>query len=200
MKKAKKVLLIAAGAAALGAASLAQAQQPTGTGITWPHQSGFWGHVGASYGRSDLSVSCPAGASCDDKDQAFRVFAGGRFNNTIGAEIGWINMGEWARAGGNTDAQALDIALTAGFPLGRNSSIFGKIGTAYTRAEVSSGTGAGIQTGREDKWDARIGLGATVGLTQNWALRADWDRFRVAFPGTKEDVDVFMLGAQYSFR
>jgi OOP family OmpA-OmpF porin len=191
---------IATGIASVAVPTLAQAQQTTtGSGITWPHQRGFWGHVGASYGRSDLSASCPSGFSCDDKDQAFRVFAGGRFNNTIGAEIGWINMGEWSRGGGDTDAQALDIALTAGFPLGRNSSIFGKIGTAYTRAEVSGGTG-GIQTGREDKWDARIGLGATIGLTENWALRADWDRFRVAFPGTKEDVDLFMIGAQYSFR
>lgn len=196
----KKALLIAAGVATLGAASLAHAQQTAGSGITWPHQRGFWGHVGASYGQSDLSASCPSGFSCDDKDQAFRVFAGGRFNNTFGAEIGWINMGEWARGGGDTDAQALDIALIAGFPLGRNSSIFGKIGTAYTRAEVSGGTAGGIQTGREDKWDARIGLGATIGLTDNWALRADWDRFRVAFPGTKEDVDLLMIGAQYSFR
>lgn len=192
---------IATGIASVAVPTLALAQQTTtGSGITWPHQSGFWGHVGASYGRSDLSANCPSGFSCDDKDQAFRVFAGGRFNNTIGAEIGWINMGEWARGGGDTDAQALDIALTAGFPLGRNSSIFGKIGTAYTRAEVSGGTAGGIQTGREDKWDARIGLGATIGLTENWALRADWDRFRVAFPGTKEDVDLFMIGAQYRFR
>jgi OmpA-OmpF porin, OOP family len=195
-----KAFAIAAMAAVTAVAGIGAAHaQATGSGIAWPHQRGFWGHAGVSIGQSDLNATCPAGLSCDDKDQAFRVFAGGRFNNTIGAEVGWINMGEWTRAGGDTDAQALDLVLTAGFPLGANSSIFGKIGTAYTRAEVSTGT-AGAQTGREDKWDARIGLGATIGLTQNWAVRADWDRFRVAFPGTKEDVDLLMIGAQYTFR
>ena len=32
------------------------------------------------------------------------------------------------------------------------------------------------------------------------ALRADWDRYRVKFPGTKDDIDTLSIGAQYSFR
>ncbi len=198
-----KALAIAVGIATLATAGFAQAQSTTGarTGIAWPHERGFWGHVGASAGRSWLEASCPAGTTCDEKDQAYRVFAGGRFNNTIGGEIAWVNLGEWARGGGDTDAQALDLAFTAGIPFGPNGrhSVFGKLGAAYVRAEVA-GTAAGLNTGKEDGWGPRWGVGAQFGLTDNWAIRADWDRYRVKLPGTKEDVDSLTIGAQYSFR
>jgi OOP family OmpA-OmpF porin len=196
-----KALAIALGVASLAAASLAHAQSTAGarTGMAMPYERGFWNHVGLSYGSSQLDASCLGGFSCDDRDKALRIFAGGRFNNTIGAEIGWINMGEWTRGGGDTDAQALDLVLTAGIPFGTNNrhSVFGKLGTAYTRTDVS---GPAVTNGNEDKWDVRYGLGATFGLSDNWAVRADWDRFRVAFPGGKSDVDLLMLGAQYQFR
>ncbi len=196
-----KAVAIALGMASLAAASLAHAQATTGarTGLNMPYERGFWGHVGASAGGSRFDAACPV-TPCDDSDQAFRVFAGGSFNNTIGAEIAWVNLGEWGRGGDDTDAQALDLALTAGFPLGRNSSIFGKLGAAYTRAEVGPGS-AGLTTGKEDGWGPRYGLGAKGGLTDNWAVRADWDRYRIKLPGSnKEDVDTLTLGAQYSFR
>lgn len=195
-----KALAIALGAASLAAASLAQAQATTGarTGMTMPYERGFWGHVGASVGSSKLRADCPV-SPCDDRDQAFRLFAGGSFNDTFGAEIGWVNLGEWGRGGDDTDSQALDLAVTAGFPLGRNSSIFGKLGAAYARSEVGSGA-AGLATGKEDGWGPRVGLGAKIGLTDNWAIRGDWDRYRIKLPGTKEDVDTLTLGAQYTFK
>jgi hypothetical protein len=43
-------------------------------------------------------------------------------------------------------------------------------------------------------------LGAQIGLTPNWAIRGDWDRYHVKFPGTKDNVDELMLGVQYNFR
>lgn len=199
----KAIAVAVIGLAPLALGGLAQAQSTTttsGSSFNMPYERGFWGHVGASAGRSKFEASCPAGSACDESDQAFRIFAGGRFNNTIGGEIGWVNLGEWARGGGDTDAQALDLVATAGIPLGRNSSIFGKLGAAYTRAEAQ-GTAPGLVTGKEDGWGPRWGVGAQVGLTDNWALRADWDRYRIKIPGaSKEDVDTFTVGAQYSFK
>lgn len=188
-------------AASLLAAGLAHAQTTaaSGSGISWPHQRGFWGHVGASAGVSRFDGGCFGGTACDRRDQALRIFAGGRFNDTIGGEIGWLNLGEFTRGGGETDAQALDLVATAGFPLGANSSVFGKLGAVYARSEVT-GTAAGLRTGKEDGWGPRYGLGAQVGLSKNWALRADWDRYRIKLPGEREQVDAFMVGAQYTFR
>jgi len=193
-------------AAFLLAAGAAQAQTTTtsaGSGVTWPHQSGFWGHVGASTGVSRFDGSCIGGTACDRRDQALRIFAGGRFNNTIGGEVAWLNLGEFTRGGGETDSQALDLAATAGFPLGANSSVFGKLGAVYARSEVTGspvGTAAGLRTGKEDGWGPRFGIGAQVGLSRNWALRADWDRYRIKLPGERETVDTFLVGAQYTFR
>jgi hypothetical protein len=43
-------------------------------------------------------------------------------------------------------------------------------------------------------------MGGQIGLTPQWAIRADWDRFKVGLPGGREDLDTVMLGVQYTFR
>ncbi|HEY7241960.1 MAG TPA: porin family protein [Burkholderiales bacterium] len=196
--------LIAAVVGALGLATsgIASAQSTTSTTPdTWrmPYQSGFWGHAGASVGESRLRLDCPPAGSCDDKDTAFRVFAGGRFNNAFGLELGLVDFGKFDRAGGQTKGYGLDIPLILGFPIGANSSVFAKAGVQYTKTEVG-GDPASVQTGKESGWGPRYGVGAQIGLTPQWAIRGDWDRYHVQFPGTKDDIDTLTIGAQYTFR
>src|SRR5262245_39484607 len=150
---------------------------------TWrmPYQSGFWGHAGASVGESRLKLGCPPAGSCDDKDTAFRIFAGGRFNNAFGLELGLVDYGTFDRGGGETKGRGLDIPLILGFPIGSDSSVFAKAGAHYSRMEVSDNT-TGVQTGKESGWGPRYGVGAQVGLTPQWAIRGDWDRYHVRFP------------------
>lgn len=186
-------LAVAVGAA-LPAVSAAQS-----TGWQMPYERGFWGHAGLSLGGAELDVTCPAGSPCDTKEQAFRAFAGGRFNNAIGGEIGYIRFGDFQRGGGETDIEGIDLALIAGIPFGNNWSVFGKLGGLYSSVDVA-GTAPGLLTGKENGWGWRAGLGVQMGITDNWAIRADLDRFRVAAPGGDEDIDTFMLGAQYTFR
>jgi hypothetical protein len=176
-----------------------RAGSESGTGLRMPYQSGFWGYSGFSLGQSKLKAECPGGFSCDDKDQTWRLFGGGRFNNAFGLEVGAMNIGKFQRGGGETDGWGLDFALVAGVPLGTNSAIFGKLGAIYGRTEAE-GPGLGLRTGKERGWGPRYGLGGQVGLTPNWALRADLDRYRMDFPGGREDVDTFTLGVQYTFR
>ncbi len=198
----------AAAVAALGLATsgIVSAQSTTSstTADTWrmPYQSGFWGHAGASAGQSKLQLGCPPAGSCDDKDTSFRIFAGGKFNNAFGLELGLLDYGTFDRGGGETKGRGLDIPLIFGFPIGTNSSVFAKAGVNYSQMEVSGNpalvpTGS---TGKESGWGPRYGVGAQIGLTPQWAIRGDWDRYHVRFPGTKDDVDTLMIGAQYSFR
>lgn len=191
---------------ALGAAGTAFAQGTSrtagGTGLDMPWQRGFWGHAGISVGQSDLKADCPPGGfSCDDKDTTWRIFGGGRFNNIVGGEIGYVNFGEFARGGGDTDAQGIDLALIAGVPFGpnRNWSVFGKLGGIWSETDAS-GTAPGFETGKADGWGWRYGLGLQAGLTENWAIRADWDRYRVEFRQGDEDIDTLTVGVQYTFR
>jgi hypothetical protein len=204
----RTIMAAALAAAGLAFSGVACAQTATSSTTTdsWrmPYQSGFWGHAGVSAGRGELDASCVgAGLACDKKDTAFRAYAGGRFNNAIGLEIGALNIGDYERGGGKTDGWGMDVALIAGVPIGANSSVFGKLGTAYTRTDVTgspAGIAAGLRTGEESGWGPRWGVGAQVGLTPQWALRLDWDRFQVQLPAGDEDLDTLMLGLQYTFR
>jgi len=195
MKASLSLIAISVG---LALATPAVAQQTD----TWrmPYESGFWGHAGVSFGQSKLDIRCPSGFSCDDKDQFLKAYAGGRFNNAVGLEVGVMNFGKFQAGGGETDGWGADAALVAGIPIGSNSSIFGKLGVVYARTEVSGpGFPAGA-TGKERGFGARWGVGAQVGFTPNWALRADFDRYRVPLPGDHEDVEALTLGVQYTFR
>jgi OOP family OmpA-OmpF porin len=188
-----------AGAASLPAAAQT-ATRTDDTGWRMPHERGFWGHAGLSLGRSELDIACPTGAACDDTEQAFRAFVGGRFNNTFGGEIAYIKFGDFTRGGGETDVEGVDLALMAGIPFANNWSVFGKLGGIYTQVDVT-GTAPGLATGGENGWGPRFGVGLQMGLTENWALRADYDRYRIKVPGGgRENVDTFLLGAQYTFR
>jgi hypothetical protein len=184
---------------ALAAPALAQPTDTRTDTFRMPYERGFWGHAGISFGQSKLDAGCPAGFPCDDKDQTFRLYAGGRFNNAIGLELGVLNPGVFRRGGGETDGWAADAALIAGIPIGANSSIFGKLGVIYARTEVT-GIAPGLRTGKERGFGGRWGLGAQVGLTKEWALRADFDRYLLPLPGDHEDLETLTLGVQYTFR
>jgi OOP family OmpA-OmpF porin len=186
----------------LAAPSFAQTTTTTTTDTdTWrmPYERGFWGHAGISFGQSKLDdVTCTPGFSCDDKDQAFKLYAGGRFSNIFGLEVGVLNIGKFAANGGEADGWGADAALIAGIPIGANSSIFGKLGVIYARTELSAAVGGG--TGKERGFGGRWGIGGQLGLTKEWALRADFDRYRLPFPGDHRDLETMMVGVQYTFR
>lgn len=194
-----KSLLVSTTALAAGlvlaAPALAQTTTPGGSMEGWrmPYERGFWGHAGLSIGRAEVDVGCPSGASCDDKSDFWRIYAGGRFNNAIGLEIGGLRFGDFGQGGSETDGYGIDFALIAGLPIGANSAVFAKAGALYARTETA---GAGTERG----WGPRFGVGGQLGLTPTWALRADWDRYKVRFVGGKEDVDTLTLGVQYTFR
>lgn len=182
---------------ALGAA-LPALSQPSDS---WrmPYERDFWGtgHIGAQIGQTRSEFACPTGG-CEDNTTAVKLFAGGKFNNTFGGEISYFRTQDFDRpaaAGGDISVYALNFGLLAGIPLGANSSVFGKLGLMYGHTEVgSSSSGNG--------WGPSYGLGAQVGVTRGWAVRLDWDRYRFKLPaggGDRENVDAFMIGAQYTF-
>jgi OOP family OmpA-OmpF porin len=164
-----------------------------------PWQSGFWGYAGINAGRSNYNAGC-GGTSCDVDANAGKFYFGGKFNNNVGMEVGYVNMGKADFAGGHLEAHGLNISLVAGVPIGTNSSVFGKIGTTAGRTKVS-GTIPAVQTGTDDGWGLSYGIGGQIGLTPQWALRLDADRYRYRFIGIgREDVDTLTVGLQYTFR
>lgn len=196
-----KTSVLAALSLTTASLALPAAAQPTDTtgSNSWrmPYQSDFWttGHVGAALGRGRSDIPCPSGGSCDSNTNAFKVFAGGRFNNVLGGEVTYLKTGEFSRSpGGDIDMQALNFGALLGIPLPHNSSVFAKAGVLWGHTE------AGDQT--QNGWGPSFGLGGMIGLTRSIALRVDWDRWRFKLPaggGDRENIDTFTIGAQYTF-
>src|SRR4051812_23089019 len=185
-------------AAVLPLPSFAQNAANPPSPMTTPARAPWYAGIGV--GESKLDNACVGNFSCDSKDTAYRLFAGTNFNRWLGVEVGATQFGKWSLGGGETKAWAADAVATVGTELARNSRIFAKLGAAYTQTEVT-GTAVGLQTGKETDWAPRYGVGGQIGLSQNWALRADWDRYQnVTFRGREEDVDIWTLGVQYTFR
>jgi hypothetical protein len=190
MKSLAVSTAVLAAGLALTAPAFAQTTTAGGSMESWrmPYERGFWGHFGLSGGRAEVD-----NAPGDDKADFWRLYAGGRFNNAIGLEIGGLRLGDVGQAGSETDGYGIDFALMAGFPIGANSAIFAKAGAIYSRTETPG-------AGSEDGWGPRFGVGGQIGLTPTWAIRADWDRYEMRFVGGKEDVDTLTIGVQYTFR
>lgn len=167
------------------------------TGLRMPHQSGFWNYVGIGAGVSDFNDACIGGRSCDRHDTAWKIYGGGKFNETFGFEVGWVEMGRTEIGGGSLEARGLNLSLLAGFPVGMNSGVHAKLGTTYGTAETNGI--AGLNSGRNRDWGMSYGIGGSIGLNPNLQLRLDWDRYRFDFNGGNRDVDALMLGMQVKF-
>jgi OOP family OmpA-OmpF porin len=203
----KHSIVIAALAVASALPALAQAQStntrttqpaPSGPmGFRMPWQSGFWSHVGIAGGTAEYN-GC-AGGNCGDNDTAWRIFAGGKFNDTIGFEASYFDLGRTSGGGGSVEADGINLSALFGFPVGASSSIHAKLGTSYGQTRTTANL-AGAANGTERSWGLSYGLGGSLGLSQNVQLRLDWDRYRMEFAGGRDDdVDALTVGVQWRF-
>ena len=187
---------LVAGLAALGL---------TASGSTFaqntPWRGDFWGYVGASAGESKFETECRSSNvfNCDRRDTGFKVYSGGRINEVLGLEVGYTDFGRIRASGGDTDAWAIPLSLTAGVPLGNRFNIFGKIGGLYGRTDVTASASTLLDTGHKSGWGWTWGGGATFKVTQNLDVRIDWDRYKLDFVGGRQDVDMLSGGVQFRF-
>ena len=165
-----------------------------------PWRGDFWGYVGASAGESKFDNNCGRTDifACDQRDTAWKVYAGGKTGDIVGLEAGYTDFGRVQASGGETRAWAATLALTAGVPIDR-FSVFGKLGGLYGRTNVSADPSTLFDTGHKSGWGWTYGVGGTFAFTQNIALRVDWDRYRMDFVGGRQDMDMASAGLQFRF-
>src|SRR5438270_12331232 len=138
-------------------------------------------YIGGSLGQAKLKDWCssegaPAGAAltaCDDKDTAWKIFAGYQFHRNFAAEIHYIDMGSVSASATvsgipvsvKADNTAYGAALVGLLPLGSSQfSLFGKLGFQHLE-QKSSGSVAGFtinDSGTEN--EVLYGLGAKWNL------------------------------------
>lgn len=163
-------------------------------------------YVGASAGESransggsnqaeallDLGFDS-ASTTGDDKDAAYRLHGGYRWNRWVAFELGYTDLGRYSlsttvlpagRLDNRVKISGFDASVIGMLPLGERFALFGRVGAfaARTRASFSgSGSvqifdGAGESTRRTTS--ALYGAGLTYDFTQNLGLRAEYTRYR----------------------
>lgn len=187
----------AIGIAALGLAASAPALAQSDS--NWNLTPAYSGYIGVSGGQSKFRTDCSSLFDCDQKDTAWKLYAGGRANEIFGVELGYTDFGKVRASGGDTKAWAGTLSLLAGVPLGDRFNIFAKGGGVYGRTDVKASPASLVETGHKNGWGTTFGVGAALGLVRNVQLRVDWDRYRLDFIGGRRDVDLLSAGVQMRF-
>jgi opacity protein-like surface antigen len=195
----KRIITSTIATLGLLASGAALAQQPYNT----PWRGDFWGYLGASAGESKYRSSCNRTVTlfqCDAKDTGFKIYAGGKMNEVLGLEVGYTSFGTISVLGGETEAWAVPITLTAGIPIGNRFNVFAKGGGLYARTDVSVDLNDSLsERGSRNGWGWTYGAGATFAVTPNVHIRADFDRHKLDFVGGRRDIDMLSAGVQFRF-
>ena len=165
-------------------------------------------YAGLGFGQSKAkNVDCSGTTSCDDKDTAFNIFGGYRFNKNFGAELGYWDLGKYTASGtGFTDeikAKGFELSAVGTLPINEKFSIYAKVGAFRWDLDVNvSATGLGSASESESGTDLTYAIGFKYHFTKNIAAGLAWQRFndlgKESTTG-KSDVDVIGGHLIYSF-
>jgi len=114
-------------------------------------------------------------------------------------ELGYTDFGKINANGGDIEAWAGTLSITAGFPVGDRFKVFAKGGGLYGRTDVRSSPTTLFDSGHKDGWGYTYGVGAALGVTRTVQVRLDWDRHNMDFVGGSKDVDMWSAGVQLRF-
>jgi OmpA-OmpF porin, OOP family len=161
-------------------------------------------YIGGAIGQSRVVEWCddvPSGINCDDKDTAFKIFGGYRFNRHFAIELGYTDLGSVTLTApgvtGSAESSAFELVGVGSLPLGDRFAVYGKAG--FYRGEVSGRvtTSSGTPfSGSDEGTEVTFGLGVSMDFTRNVAGRAEWQRYS-DFSGS--DIDLISIGLVFRF-
>lgn len=168
------------------------------TGSTWTPGSGRMA-IGLNLGRSNFQAPCGNVFACDDTEHYWAVYGRSMVNDNWGGEIGFVDMGDMARAGGTTRARGLNVSLVGKAPINQTFGVFGKVGAIYGRTRTSVGTGADIASGNEDGFGFSVGAGLNWDFSPRLSAVLQWDRYNFRFRSGRDPVNATSVGLQYRY-
>lgn len=200
MKQTHRLLtrLLAAAAAALACVTAAQAQSTSTDHTLNPRRASY---IGLNVGESDFSVGNGSGIfAAERRDTAYSLYMGNYLTPNFGVEVGYVDFGKIDRAGGRTKAEGINLSVVGKLPLTDMFNLLGKVGTTYSRTDVSSTAGSGIDAGNETDFGWSFGVGAEYAFTPQWSVTLQYDEHDLKYPGgSRSSVSVTSLGARYRF-
>lgn len=133
-----------------------------------------------------------------------KLFGGVDFNQTFGLEAGYTDFrksrANYSIGGLNgsaeSDGYGAYVAGKATMPINEQTSLYGKLGVAHTKAKLRSAA-VGLNHSESDN-GVYAGVGVQYAINQQVSLLAEYERY-----GKKKDFgakpDVLTIGAKYNF-
>jgi OOP family OmpA-OmpF porin len=162
------------------------------------------GLLGLGFGTSSISDR--------DRDGAWKLYGGYRFNQWFALEGGYFDLGKFGYTAttvpagtlrGDIRVKGLNLDVVGTYPLTPQFSVFGRLGATHSRTEGAfSGTGAVVTASqtRASSTDAHVGLGFGYAFNNSWAMRLEGERQRIDDSvGNKGHIDLFSIGVVYTF-
>jgi hypothetical protein len=160
-------------------------------------------YVALNLGTSDLSRPITAFGLFGGNSQSnsYGVAVGNYMaNQNYGFELGYTDFGSVNRYGGSTKVDGINLSLIGRMPLGANFNLLGKVGTTYSRTDVSASQANSSMAGSERGFDWSYGLGGELKLAPQWAATLQYEEHFVKYPTTgSERVSDTTLGVRYYY-
>jgi len=159
------------------------------------------GYIGLSVGQSDYSLDNGIDLfESDQGDTSYGIQLGNYFSTNFGVEIGYTDFGSVNRAGGTTKADGVNLSLIGKLPLNPMFNVLGKIGTTYSRTDVSSNPASGIVAGSENGFGLSYGVGVEYVFTPQWSTVLQYESQEMKFAGDRDErVGATSLSVRYMF-
>jgi OOP family OmpA-OmpF porin len=192
--KARRLLA----AAVLGLGALVAASQASAQGF----------YIGGSLGQSDADDGTVipdliTSGTVDGSDSGFKFFGGYQFNQNLGLEIAYVDLGKATYSGtfggapvtgGSVDTTGLNTSVVGTVPVNPSFSVFGKIGLFAWEKKARDITGGVPFSGTQDDVDVSFGFGAAYHLNRNLSIRAEWEQFEAV-----DSISLLSIGVAYKF-
>jgi len=147
----------------------------------------------------------PAGFTVDDSDMGFKVGGGYMFNQNLGVEAAYVDLGKekFTAPGVSAEAKASGevLAVLGVWPINPQFSLLGRIGAINGTVKVSGG-GADVKS-----TDVKLtyGVGGAYNLNKQFSIRLEYDRYDKlgnSDPNStgESSVDLISLGVVYKFQ
>jgi OOP family OmpA-OmpF porin len=194
--------------------TLAAAACVVAAGHTVAQDAGFY--LGAGLGQAQAKDACDTSgttavvSSCDDKDTAWRLFAGYQFNKYFALEGGYVDWGKSSFAGtlgatgftGSAKAWGIDGSALGLLPLADWFALLGRVGATYWDLKVEGAipslglAGSASDTGLS----AHYGLGVQFLFAQHFGVRAEYTVYDSVGGDATGKTDIHMYGASVFYR
>jgi len=147
-------------------------------------------YAGASLGTQQYPGTVN-GISGDGSATSGKLYAGYQVNPNFAIEAGMAELGSISNNSGQIDGYSQFLDAVGLLPLDDKWTLLGRLGVAHVRVDTSQGD--------DDGTGLKVGLGVQYALTQNVAIRGEWERYQLKAFGDNPNTGQYTVGLKVGF-